>query len=621
MGQVLVGQPAVASVWGDQGRPDHSQPGRVIPKYAVLVVHGMGQQTKFETLDLLAGGLTPAARHMRNGQPRARLVYLGQQRLHRLELTLETESQPLELHLYEAYWAPRTEGQVTLRDVVAVVFRALWNGVLTGLSDFRRWLFGRYQAFPSELRTVIALLVGLAAIVALMIVNTTIALVAGARWALGAWETVITDGLYGDLSTAFNFVFVFFLAFGLVLSGGRGLRRAPSVLRTVVAVLGLVTFLLTVAATVGVGLAIPILIYLHRQALPRDDLPLMPAFFGLARVDFFNSAVELLVIGLLLAAALAGVLWLVFRLIRRAYRALRHGPRWNGVTVAVLLAFVFGVTLLAIEGTFLLLTDWGLAASGSAALGRAGVWALLVVASLRVRRVIVEYVGDIVAYVQPHMLDRFNNLREKIRIDVTDIARAIYDAREGKEFLYDQVAVIGHSLGSVIAYDVLNRLVNEDVHRAEGTRPLDVPGRTFLFLTVGSPLDKTAFVFGSQRRQSEVHHALAATGQPLILDYRYRPDRWVNIYSLWDPISGRLDYYDLPPDKNRHPQAVKDRSDPSALTLFLAHVEYWEGRLLFETLLEHIPSAETHARRIFASTSCPHPVVPAARGAGGHLEA
>src|SRR5262245_59670772 len=171
MGQVLVGQPAAAPVWGDQGRADDSKAshktepqrgarGGGIPKYAVLVVHGVGQQTKLETLDLLAEGVGQSARHMRNGTPRARVAYLGKQRLHRLELTLDTENQTRELHLYEAYWAPRTEGQVTLRDVVVLSFLTFWNGVLTGLGDFHRWLFGRYQQFGSQLRTVVALLVG-----------------------------------------------------------------------------------------------------------------------------------------------------------------------------------------------------------------------------------------------------------------------------------------------------------------------------------------------------------------------------------------------------------------------------------------------------------------------------
>ena len=58
---------------------------------------------------------------------------------------------------------------------------------------------------------------------------------------------------------------------------------------------------------------------------------------------------------------------------------------------------------------------------------------------------------------------------------------------------------VGRSLGSVIVYDVLNRLVNED--EAIGCS-LKVVARTPLLLTFGSPLDRTAFLFAVQRQNT-----------------------------------------------------------------------------------------------------------------------
>ncbi|OLB53988.1 MAG: hypothetical protein AUH99_00700 [Candidatus Rokubacteria bacterium 13_2_20CM_2_70_11] len=588
----------------------------------MLVAHGMGRQTKFETLDILVNGLMRVARFGRLGAPQARLVSLDGERLHRLELTVQTDGGVRELHLYEAYWAPFTEGQVRLRDVMYLVFLAIWNGVQNGVTDFRRWLFGRSNPFPPQIRTVVYLLVGLAAVLSVVVINASIGLVAAARWGLGVGLTVVGDGLYGDLSTAFNFLFVCVFTFGFVLRVCWLLRRAPLFLKTLVGVGSVVLFLVVLAVTIAVGVAIPLFAFLHRQAGPVDDVRLLAAAFGLARVEQFNRCVELGIIALVPAALLPTAFTLVGRVWAAWRSELGSGERRKYLTTWVLL-FVFGlVGGLALETAWLGLTDWGLGVGGKVEVGRGAVWVFLVIASLVARWVIVQYVGDVVAYVQPHVLDRFDTLRERIKEEVYAKARAIYGAAGKNGGLeYEGVAIVGHSLGSVIAYDALNRLINDDeVARSAGTWPLlRVVPRTFLFLTIASPLDKTAFVFGSQRRQSQTRHALAATAQPLIQRLEFRPAKWVNIYSPWDPISAPLKYYDPPLQPGRLPdaRAVQNQKEPEATTLFLAHIEYWEGALIFETLLEELPSTKTHASRGSDETSCPHPRQPAACGITG----
>jgi pimeloyl-ACP methyl ester carboxylesterase len=157
---------------------------------------------------------------------------------------------------------------------------------------------------------------------------------------------------------------------------------------------------------------------------------------------------------------------------------------------------------------------------------------------------------------------------------------------EGEAAPYEKVVVVGHSLGSVIAYDALNRLILEDIDSNGG---LHVAERTALFLTFGSPLDKTAFIFGAQGHDTtEAREALAAAVQPLIQAYRYRPGKWINIYSPWDIISGSLDLYDLPTTAPavKDPKAVCNQSDPDATTLLMAHTEYWTNELLVQTLYD-----------------------------------
>jgi len=136
----------------------------------------------------------------------------------------------------------------------------------------------------------------------------------------------------------------------------------------------------------------------------------------------------------------------------------------------------------------------------------------------------------------------------------------------------------------VIAYDALNRLIHED-RVATSADALQVVDRTPLFLTFGSPLDKTAFIFGAQGHgTTEARESLAASVQPLIQSYDYRPENWINIYSPWDIISGYLDLYDLP--RATDPRRVKNIKDPEATTLLMAHTEYWNDGLLVRTLYD-----------------------------------
>jgi hypothetical protein len=118
---------------------------------------------------------------------------------------------------------------------------------------------------------------------------------------------------------------------------------------------------------------------------------------------------------------------------------------------------------------------------------------------------------------------------------------------------------------------------------AELAQRTDVVERTKLLLTFGSPLDKTAFIFGIQGKGSEPREALAASLQPM-LTAAQRP-RWINIWSPWDIVSGHLDYYDLP--ERRNPQPL-NLVDPDATTLLAAHIEYWNNPLLYKTLVEHL---------------------------------
>jgi hypothetical protein len=492
-----------------------AKPARPDAPAAVIVVHGMGQQVPFETIDAVIEGLrradarfgktatrTPAGqppsaadaspnrrRRPRGEKPpsRVKLMRVGTLDLPRADLCLDdgTESGK-HVHCFEAYWAPLTEGKVTLRDVLGFLLRAARNGRRNAKRDgvFRRFMFGRVVPFTDLGPARRSLKWALAVLLSLVLLNA------------------VTTGIFGTA----------------VLHKSDVAWASPTLVAEVTAVVGV---------SIVLGFALFVLMMRTKA---------MALFFVLLSV---------------VIAAAAGV-----------------------TALLGLHAFVEGWRLWPENTLAWLASPWA-----------AGLfWTLLFGTSLWVRELLVQYVGDVAAYVEPHHVDRFCELRREIKKAVREVAEAIYSHRNTDNSLYyGRIAIVGHSLGSVAAYDVLNALLNKDLL---DPNPVNAGGRTCMLLTFGSPLDKTAFIFTAQGHSvGQTREALAAAVQPLISDYRFRRFPWVNVYSPADIISGKLDLYDLPDGGS--PQgafAVENVVDVEATTPVAAHTEYWKSDVVFEHL-------------------------------------
>ncbi|MEP6769065.1 MAG: hypothetical protein ABJC61_10375, partial [Acidobacteriota bacterium] len=576
-------------------------PGEAHPR-AVFVTHGMGKQIAFETLDLVAEGLRAEDARKRGvplgslPAPRVRSVSFEGERLQRAELSLKRpDGTEREVHVYEGYWAPLTEGQVTLRDVVAFLFRGGWNGIWNAArkKGFRRWLFDQYRLVEIPASTLILLGVAVAVVFGLAALNAAVLIVAVARMPLEHPPRWLSDSLFEDLSTLMNLFLTAALVFGLSLLAARGVRRRPpgSALRLGAGAFSVLAFAAVLGGTALAGVSLPLLFWAHVQCPPAAmSRGVFAHVLGARFVAGFNDAFETGAVACLAAAAGALVLIAAGKLVARAGAEWRAGGR----RLLLYALTLFGVLLLAalFAGEVRAAAAFCRTAAGLPVLRRGVSWGLLLALSAWLRSLLVQYPGDLAAYVASHTLDRFHDVRARIKETVWKKARAVYAAASGDgEFAYERCVQVGHSLGSVIAYDILNRLVSEDTAAREaGTKGgLDVAARTPLFLTVGSPLDKTAFVFGvTGKNTTEAREALAATVQPLICDYAVRPARWINVYSLWDIVSGPLELYDLP--EAADPRRVQNIRDPAASTLIAAHVEYWRNVLIFEILHAELTS-------------------------------
>jgi hypothetical protein len=193
----------------------------------------------------------------------------------------------------------------------------------------------------------------------------------------------------------------------------------------------------------------------------------------------------------------------------------------------------------------------------------------------------IQYLGDVAAYVSAHTVNRFFEVREQIQRVGLKVADAVYSAEENGKPLYDKIIVLGHSLGSIIAYDTLNGMINNDLLHGEKRRVVE---RTNLFLTFGSPMDKIAFIFRTQAQNAIVREVLAAAKQPMIDSYDHRPQLWINLWSPKDWISGSIDYFDDPLELDNIQKRVKNYIDLQADKPILAHTQYWGNDAVGEVL-------------------------------------
>jgi hypothetical protein len=433
----------------------------------------------------------------------------------------------------------------------------------------------------------------------LIVMNFAIVGLSALRTPLKVGATWATSSLFRDVTVILDVFVLAAVVFGGTLLLSIQLRRRMKARRTaasnrvdgslpvplrIAGAMSILLFIVLLMVTVAAGVAVPLVIYFHvtRAASPADAAAsILELAFGAGPIAVVLQVAGWLLVALsIVALAAAGM-----RVARMAVRGLLDLFRQSGNTKQ----FWLSTSVLCATGAVIGAAIWAAwrlmqqvhPAAFSAALvvgpwGQTLVWLLAIGVSAVARRFLVAYVGDVAAYIQPQELDRFNRLRERVKECVWKSALAVFLSSER----YDEVVIVGHSLGSAIAYDTLNRLYREE---QLGVVP-GVQARSKLFVTFGSPLDKIAFLFAMQGSNREGLDALAASIQPLIAFPAIRP-RWVNLYSNWDIISGGLDFYDRTPASPHH---VENVSDPDACVWLAAHTEYWDGRLVFDTIHEHL---------------------------------
>jgi hypothetical protein len=499
-------------------------------KAAILVIHGIGQQNPYETLDHFSKGLVEHFTDSHAVPPTPPiitpfLVNHGDWNETALRLTLQGRTTPLghsTIDLYEFYWAPYTEGKISYLQTL----NWLRQTALTPL----RYLASSYELFPQGR-------------------------------AKAAFAREILRILFLSLPVlTLTFVLGYFLS------------KADRILPTAAGLADIwrQTAFAQQAGLVALTASIILIIVMVR------------ALYGLARERQLSRQQGLR--GLSEDAA-------------RRWRTYASCALVIFLIVAIILAWSLWPILLKLADRILRLH-----LLSALAVGGLGVF---------LRQVLLGYVGDIAVYVNADAKAASYQARSKILDSAREAILRLLRSPEG----YERIVLAGHSLGTIIAYDLINRLLDE-VRSGYSTGPqggiptakLTVQELSKLrgLATFGSPLDKVYYFFRAQVppeqpiraqilsfmhgfRRAPSGRAYGAFQFPKYSVPDPSPDfAWINIWAAADPVSGHLDFYQVAgPNGLRSTANQFERPYPMTRWGY-AHVMYWEDPEVYTLIANHL---------------------------------
>jgi hypothetical protein len=225
-----------------------------------------------------------------------------------------------------------------------------------------------------------------------------------------------------------------------------------------------------------------------------------------------------------------------------------------------------------------------------------------------VRFILVDYVGDLAVYTNTSELAKNFAARAQILDECAGVLSQILRRRQDpddptSQYVFDRVLIAAHSLGSVIAYDTINEVLNRCrasvAADPKALQPEDLRKLCGL-VTFGCPLNKIFYFF---REKMPPDQELRRQILDLLRGFRlmdvlrsYPPDapgpggpmsrnldprwaeaeqhldngfRWINAWAPADPVSGRLAFHDLQGDANQK------RFNYGPWNFGRAHMLYW----------------------------------------------
>ncbi|MEX0826184.1 MAG: hypothetical protein WD184_05480 [Acidimicrobiia bacterium] len=262
-------------------------------------------------------------------------------------------------------------------------------------------------------------------------------------------------------------------------------------------------------------------------------------------------------------------------------------------------------------------------------------WLATVAGASKLTLFLIGWIGDVAIYFGGlDTRSRHHTVREEILHLVTARLVALAELLKGlppksprrkdtRKPYYDEVLVAAHSLGSVIAYDAINRLAVEQRSDSDGDEfrmAREDFDRIKGLFSFGSPLDKVVYFFQrtgdvSEPVRAQIVSSLISlrrhsTGRPYgnfkIEDYHaIQPAgfRWHNAWSWGDVLGHRLDHFQIDKGKQFHFDYLP----------LVAHTRFWKDPDFYQRVAEWIddePSQPMISAASEIARTNPNAVVP-----------
>ena len=229
-------------------------------------------------------------------------------------------------------------------------------------------------------------------------------------------------------------------------------------------------------------------------------------------------------------------------------------------------------------------------------------------------RGLTNVIGDVVVYNVNDPKSKFYDVKKRIKEGAVKSLKYLIEREDSNEKnlpYYPRVVVAGHSLGSQVAYDAINRmnlLVNQgevNGYRKDGTHKTTgakLEKQLCGFVTFGSPLDKIMFFLRENVpdeqylrqqfldhfngfKQRDINFGNSNRGNPNYVKTNSSLQRhlenipWRNYYDGYDYVSGGLDYY-------HNLTNIDCRFKPSGFIKF-THSDYWTHPPFYRDIIRH----------------------------------
>ena len=222
-----------------------------------------------------------------------------------------------------------------------------------------------------------------------------------------------------------------------------------------------------------------------------------------------------------------------------------------------------------------------------------------------------KYIGDIVVYNVTDPKSKFYSIKRKILDGAVNALQYLVELENQNQIVYPNIIVAGHSLGSQVSFDAINK-INLMVNKGEianytsdgkhkHSTNKTIADRFKGFVTFGSPLDKIAFFLREivpnelYIRQQILDHYHCFKQRDWSLTKKKPTDfteiastinrflddvKWINFYDNHDPISGHLDYYNDVKNVD-----CKFKTEMGKLSF--THSDYWSDDKFYKIIINN----------------------------------